>query len=41
MQSTRMLEYYGEFRQTLIDMAVLNAQIEDAEKNRRIILRME
>jgi tape measure domain-containing protein len=34
VQSERMLEYYGEFRQTLIDMAIIQAQIEDAEGNR-------
>ena len=33
-QAGRMLKYYSELRQTLIDMAVIQAQIEDAEKNR-------
>lgn len=34
MQAERMLKYYTQFREQLIDMATIQAQIEDAEKNR-------
>ena len=34
IQAERMLKYYSQFRQELIDIAIIQAQIEDAEKNR-------
>jgi tape measure domain-containing protein len=38
-QAERMLQYYTQFREQLIDMATIQAQIKDAEKNRSAYLK--